>query len=173
MVSYTARPSSYPFKPTPTDVGVKRCASPGIGVAFEAQKAIARGDGRNGARQRDGKTVGQMRDMIFTGRHKIGVLAQLGEHLLCKQRVIGSIPIGSTIKLGGMPQNRSGGSILEFDAKRGTRAAGDASVAPHAGLRRRRCATLGLAPSAHASKRSTGPFCRAGADGMWVGSSGG
>ena len=28
---------------------------------------------------------------------KIGALAQLGEHLLCKQRVIGSIPIGSTI----------------------------------------------------------------------------
>ena len=27
----------------------------------------------------------------------IGALAQLGEHLLCKQRVIGSIPIGSTI----------------------------------------------------------------------------
>jgi hypothetical protein len=25
-----------------------------------------------------------------------GALAQLGEHLLCKQRVIGSIPIGST-----------------------------------------------------------------------------
>ena len=27
---------------------------------------------------------------------KCGALAQLGEHLLCKQRVIGSIPIGST-----------------------------------------------------------------------------
>ena len=27
----------------------------------------------------------------------IGALAQLGEHLLCKQGVIGSIPIGSTI----------------------------------------------------------------------------
>ncbi len=27
---------------------------------------------------------------------KNGALAQLGEHLLCKQRVIGSIPIGST-----------------------------------------------------------------------------
>jgi hypothetical protein len=26
----------------------------------------------------------------------VGALAQLGEHLLCKQRVIGSIPIGST-----------------------------------------------------------------------------
>jgi hypothetical protein len=26
-----------------------------------------------------------------------GALAQLGEHLLCKQGVIGSIPIGSTI----------------------------------------------------------------------------
>ena len=29
-----------------------------------------------------------------------GALAQLGEHLLCKQRVIGSIPIGSTKELG-------------------------------------------------------------------------
>ena len=29
-------------------------------------------------------------------QYKIGALAQLGEHLLCKQRVIGSIPIGST-----------------------------------------------------------------------------
>ena len=28
--------------------------------------------------------------------YKPGALAQLGEHLLCKQRVIGSIPIGST-----------------------------------------------------------------------------
>ena len=27
----------------------------------------------------------------------LGALAQLGEHLLCKQGVIGSIPIGSTI----------------------------------------------------------------------------
>ena len=26
----------------------------------------------------------------------LGALAQLGEHLLCKQGVIGSIPIGST-----------------------------------------------------------------------------
>ena len=26
-----------------------------------------------------------------------GALAQLGEHLLCKQRVVGSIPTGSTI----------------------------------------------------------------------------
>ena len=29
-----------------------------------------------------------------------GALAQLGEHLLCKQRVIGSIPIGSTKSCG-------------------------------------------------------------------------
>ena len=29
-----------------------------------------------------------------------GALAQLGEHLLCKQRVIGSIPIRSTMGLG-------------------------------------------------------------------------
>ena len=30
------------------------------------------------------------------GGNCIGALAQLGEHLLCKQGVIGSIPIGST-----------------------------------------------------------------------------
>ena len=30
-------------------------------------------------------------------RSWLGALAQLGEHLLCKQGVIGSIPIGSTI----------------------------------------------------------------------------
>ena len=48
-----------------------------------------------------------------------GALAQLGEHLLCKQGVIGSIPIGSTIEHGGLrPQNRSSGAILVFDAKR-------------------------------------------------------
>ncbi len=28
-----------------------------------------------------------------------GALAQLGEHLLCKQGVVGSIPTGSTTKL--------------------------------------------------------------------------
>ena len=43
-----------------------------------------------------------------------------------------------------------------------------------AGLRIGWCTFPGLAPSAHASKGSTGAFCRAGgADGMWVGSSGG
>ena len=30
-------------------------------------------------------------------RSKLGALAQLGEHLLCKQGVTGSIPVGSTI----------------------------------------------------------------------------
>ena len=29
----------------------------------------------------------------------IGTLAQLGEHLLCKQGVVGSSPISSTIKM--------------------------------------------------------------------------
>ena len=33
-------------------------------------------------------------------RLAFGALAQLGEHLLCKQRVIGSIPIGSTKNCG-------------------------------------------------------------------------
>jgi hypothetical protein len=64
-----------------------------------------------------------------------GALAQLGEHLLCKQRVIGSIPIGST-------------KGVALPSRHGR--------------------------SAHASKGSTGAFCRAGgADSMWVGSSGG
>ena len=31
---------------------------------------------------------------------KKGALAQLGEHLLCKQRVVGSIPTGSTKRYG-------------------------------------------------------------------------
>jgi hypothetical protein len=30
-----------------------------------------------------------------------GAIAQLGERLLCKQEVAGSIPAGSTVKLGG------------------------------------------------------------------------
>ena len=30
------------------------------------------------------------------GDHAIGALAQMGEQLLCKHQVIGSIPIGST-----------------------------------------------------------------------------
>jgi hypothetical protein len=34
----------------------------------------------------------------------LGALAQLGEHLLCKQGVIGSIPIGSTIRPCGVPR---------------------------------------------------------------------
>jgi hypothetical protein len=36
---------------------------------------------------------------MFAAQDAFGALAQLGEHLLCKQRVIGSIPIGSTIHL--------------------------------------------------------------------------
>ena len=34
--------------------------------------------------------------MGANGTKGIGAVAQLGEHLLCKQGVIGSIPIGST-----------------------------------------------------------------------------
>jgi hypothetical protein len=56
-----------------------------------------------------------------TGRGKpaCGALAQLGEHLLCKQRVIGSIPIGSTKA-----------AALERLAR-----GGDRGVAPPLGLR--------------------------------------
>ena len=32
-------------------------------------------------------------------KSRFGALAQLGEHLLCKQGVVGSIPTGSTTKL--------------------------------------------------------------------------
>ena len=35
-----------------------------------------------------------------------GALAQLGEHLLCKQGVIGSIPIGSTSQFSRMKRKR-------------------------------------------------------------------
>ena len=56
------------------------------------------GAGKNDARRR-------VRDPFvllkgFLRRNPIGALAQLGEHLLCKQRVIGSIPIGSTKNCG-------------------------------------------------------------------------
>ena len=40
-----------------------------------------------------------------------GALAQLGERLLCKHQVIGSIPIGSTILL--LLRSRSDGSCIE------------------------------------------------------------
>lgn len=40
-------------------------------------------------------------------RVPFGALAQLGEHLLCKQGVVGSIPTGSTI-LGSVPEKSSG-----------------------------------------------------------------
>ena len=50
-------------------------------------------------RQRNGKNVGQMRDIASL---TFGALAQLGERLICIQEVIGSIPIGST-RLTGLP----------------------------------------------------------------------
>ena len=37
------------------------------------------------------------RNVVFAQQKQLGALAQLGEHLLCKQGVIGSIPIRSTI----------------------------------------------------------------------------
>ena len=45
-------------------------------------------------------------------RRGTGALAQLGEHLLCKQGVIGSIPIRSTSQAGGRgyPGARNQGS---------------------------------------------------------------
>ena len=42
------------------------------------------------------------------GGRRHGALAQLGEHLLCKQRVIGSIPIGSTRKQAGAERGPEG-----------------------------------------------------------------
>ena len=45
----------------------------------------------------------------------VGALAQLGEHLLCKQRVIGSIPIGSTrfgqVRAGSGPAGRAAAAV--------------------------------------------------------------
>ena len=55
---------------------------------------MARGHGRNDARRRVNDPFILLKG--FLRRNPIGALAQLGEHLLCKQRVIGSIPIGST-----------------------------------------------------------------------------
>ena len=39
---------------------------------------------------------GRTAEAASEGRPACGALAQLGEHLLCKQRVTGSIPVGST-----------------------------------------------------------------------------
>jgi hypothetical protein len=51
----------------------------------------------------------------------VGALAQLGEHLLCKQRVIGSIPIGSTIDpwSGAAGSRRPGGGSKGWRGRRG------------------------------------------------------
>jgi hypothetical protein len=40
-----------------------------------------------------------------------GAIAQLGERLLCKQEVIGSIPIGSTSEAGARNEKREGIAI--------------------------------------------------------------
>ena len=47
----------------------------------------------------DGRTVliSLQFDWLPRERKAFGALAQLGEHLLCKQGVVGSIPTGSTI----------------------------------------------------------------------------
>ena len=47
----------------------------------------------------------------------MGALAQLGEHLLCKQRVVGSIPTGSTKIIA--PQARILDATLSCSAVRG------------------------------------------------------
>ena len=44
------------------------------------------------------------------GRYNFGILAQLGEHLPYKQRVIGSSPIGS-IYLDGFPSGQRGQTV--------------------------------------------------------------
>jgi hypothetical protein len=51
---------------------------------------------RRPLRWRNGENVGRISPHLLP----FGALAQLGEHLLCKQRVIGSIPIGSTKRCG-------------------------------------------------------------------------
>ena len=90
-------------------VGGKRSAGFRSGVAFEARKAIAGGNGRNGA-------GGDIRcvPVAFVSWKERGALAQLGEHLLCKQRVIGSIPIGSTKRCGlQLRAAREAGSVAQ------------------------------------------------------------
>jgi hypothetical protein len=90
----------------PDFVGVKRSCG-----AFEAQKAIARGDGKNSLRPQAGKSF---LFLVFFAITERGALAQLGEHLLCKQRVIGSIPIGSTKRCGQrMRGQRAAGSVAQ------------------------------------------------------------
>ena len=49
-------------------------------------------------------------------RHR-GAIAQLGERLLCKQEVIGSIPIGSTSELPGRMAQRTRGISNQFRAR--------------------------------------------------------
>lgn len=45
-----------------------------------------------------------------------GALAQLGEHLLCKQGVIGSIPIRSTMELSTHPPDGSVAQVVRAHA---------------------------------------------------------
>ena len=60
-----------------------------------------------------------------------GALAQLGEHLLCKQGVIGSIPIGSTRQSArsGLPQGAK--HTLQDEKKRDPASAGQAGLPPN------------------------------------------
>ena len=122
--------------------------------AFEAQKAIARGDGKNGA----------ARSALFlscAGLASIGALAQLGEHLLCKQRVIGSIPIGSTMFCGG-----SAAETLLWSVS--------GKNMPSTSVRGREgCVTSGLRPRHMPRNDPQDRFVRRSRNGMWVGSSGG
>ena len=49
---------------------------------------------------------------IFPGPPKLGAVAQLGEHLLCKQGVTGSIPVGSTSRRTENRGRRTDASVL-------------------------------------------------------------
>ncbi len=52
--------------------------------------------------------------MIVTTAHLFGAIAQLGERLLCKQEVVGSIPSGSTRGLAGMALRAGGARALSM-----------------------------------------------------------
>ena len=45
--------------------------------------------------------------MIVTTAHLFGAIAQLGERLLCKQEVVGSIPSGSTNSIVALAKSRN------------------------------------------------------------------
>ena len=63
-------------------------------------------------------------DHQHASRKQAGAVAQLGEHLLCKQGVVGSIPISSTSLLGRIASTRRGNEIPDASSFRKPLASG-------------------------------------------------